>query len=268
MEQFVRTSTIKLPRSANIKLALLILAVLAVIGVLIYNNRLVEQLKVREHRVAQLLASALKYFNNSEVFDATLYLDVIDYVRNSGVPIIITDRDNEPTFNLSTYKHFNINIPFDTTLPKAEQIAFLKAEIQRMDKTYPAEKITYRDPATGTESPTSFIHFGDSIMLAEVERLPLIQLLLAMIVIVIGYLSFSYLKRSEQSNIWVGMSRETAHQLGTPLSSLLGWTEMLHLSAADSTEVHKIADEISKDIERLNRVTTRFSKIGSKPDRA
>jgi signal transduction histidine kinase len=96
--------------------------------------------------------------------------------------------------------------------------------------------------------------------------MPFIQLLLAAVVIMIGYLSFSYLKRSEQSNIWVGMSRETAHQLGTPLSSLLGWTEMLRMNASDPDEVVNISNEISKDIERLNRIATRFSKIGSKPD--
>ena len=266
MEQVVRTSTIKLPRSANIKLVLLVISVIGVVGVVIYNNRLVEQLKVREQRVAELLGSALKYVNNTEEFDATLYLDVIEYVRSSGVPIIITDRDDEPSFNLNTYKHFNINIPFDTTLPKQEQIAFLRNEIRRMDKSYPREKITYRDPTTGVETVTSYIHYGDSSILSDIERLPFIQLLLAAVVIIIGYLSFAYLKRSEQSNIWVGMSKETAHQLGTPLSSLLGWTEMLHLSADEPVEVNKIADEISKDIERLNRVTTRFSKIGAMPD--
>ncbi|MFI5202495.1 MAG: sensor histidine kinase, partial [Candidatus Kapaibacterium sp.] len=95
---------------------------------------------------------------------------------------------------------------------------------------------------------------------------PYIQLLLGLVVVVVGYLSFSYLKRSEQSNIWVGMAKETAHQLGTPLSSLLGWAEMLRLSAREPDEVEKIAGEIDRDIERLNRITVRFSKIGSVPD--
>ncbi|HET9135831.1 MAG TPA: HAMP domain-containing sensor histidine kinase [Candidatus Kapabacteria bacterium] len=267
MEQLVRTSTIKLPRSANIKLILLVVSVIGVVGVLIYNHGLVEELKTREQRVAQLLGSALRYIQNAEdLIDASLYQDVVDYVRKSGVPMIITDADDEPSFTLKTYQKFNINIPFDTTLSKKELHDYLKSEMQRMDKFYPPEKITYRDPESGKEVVSNYIHFGDSAILAKIEQLPFIQLLLAMVVIIIGYLSFAYLKRSEQSNIWVGMSRETAHQLGTPLSSLLGWTEMLHLSAADPGEVHKIADEISKDIERLNRVTTRFSKIGSKPD--
>ena len=261
----IRTSTIKLPRRANIKLALLVSSVVVVIGILIYNNRLVGELKVREQRVALLLASALRYFQNSGDIDLTLYQQVVDYARSSGVPMIVTDRDDEPSFNLATYKQFNINIPFDTTLSKAMQIAFLKKEVARMDHTYKPERITYKD-STGKEIVTNYIHYGDSAILSEVARMPFIQLLLAVVVIAIGYLSFSYLKKSEQSNIWVGMSRETAHQLGTPLSSLLGWTEMLHLNANDPTEVAKIADEIGKDVERLNRIATRFSKIGSKPD--
>jgi signal transduction histidine kinase len=266
METVARTSTIKLPRSANIKIGLLAASVLVVIGILIYNNSLVGELQVREQRVAQLLASALKYFQNTDDFDATLYQDVVDYVRNSGVPMIITDRDDVPSFDPATYKMFNINITFDSTQTKTERLAFLRRELSRMDRAYKPERISYTDPKTGAQSVTNYIHYGDSAILAEIARMPFIQLLLAAVVIMIGYLSFSYLKRSEQSNIWVGMSRETAHQLGTPLSSLLGWTEMLRLNATEPNEVVNISDEISKDIERLNRIATRFSKIGSKPD--
>ncbi|MBS1902636.1 MAG: HAMP domain-containing histidine kinase [Bacteroidetes bacterium] len=266
METVARTSTIKLPRSANIKIGLLVTSVLVVIGILIYNNRLVGELKVREQRVALLLASALKYFQNTDDFDATLYQDVVDYVRNSGVPMIITDRDDIPSYEKGTYKQFNINIEFDSTLNKQARLAFLRQELLRMDRSHKPERITYTDPKTGTESVTNYIHYGDSAILADIARMPLIQLILAAVVILIGYLSFSYLKRSEQSNIWVGMSRETAHQLGTPLSSLLGWAEMLRMNASEPEEVVNIAGEISKDIERLNRIATRFSKIGSKPD--
>lgn len=266
METVARTSTIKLPRSANIKIALLVTSVLVVIGILIYNNRLVTELKVREQRVALLLASALRYFQNTDDFDATLYQNVVDYVRTSGVPMIITDGDDLPSFQGTTFRQFNINIPFDSTLPKNVRLAFLRTEMRRMDHSYKPERITYTDPKTGQQTVTNYIHYGDSVILEEIARMPLIQLLLALVVIMIGYLSFSYLKRSEQSNIWVGMSRETAHQLGTPLSSLLGWTEMLRLNAAEPAQVVSISDEISKDIERLNRIATRFSKIGSKPD--
>ncbi len=266
MDSIGSKSTVRLPPSANIKIGLLIASVLVVIGTLLYSHRLVDELKEREQRIAKFFGDALRYAQNTEDFDAALYLMIVEYARNSGVPMIVTDGDNNPSYTIATYKKFNINVPFDTTLAPEEQMAFLKKEMLRMDKTYKAIQVTYTDPLTRKESVTNYIHYGDSIILSKIEELPLIQLLLGAVVVVIGYLSFAYLKRSEQSNIWVGMSKETAHQLGTPLSSLLGWAEMLRLNAGDTKEVHTIATEIEKDIERLNRIAIRFSKIGAKPD--
>ena len=266
MDSIRSKSTVRLPPSANIKIGLLIASVLVVIGTLLYSHRLVDELKEREQRIAKFFGDALRYAQNTEDFDAALYLMIVEYARNSGVPMIVTDGDNKPSFTLATYKKFNINVPFDTTLAPEEQMAFLQNEIQRMDKTFKAIRVTYTDPVTRKETVTNYIHYGDSIILSKIEELPLIQLLLGAVVVVIGYLSFAYLKRSEQSNIWVGMSKETAHQLGTPLSSLLGWAEMLRLNAFDPKEVNSIAVEIEKDIERLNRIAIRFSKIGAIPD--
>ncbi|MEI8133894.1 MAG: ATP-binding protein [bacterium] len=256
----------RLPRSANIKIGLLIASVISVIGILIYSHQLVEQLKEREQRIALLLGEALNHFHNDEDFDALLYLEVVKYTRTSNLPMIITDGDDVPTVDSIQSKNFNINIPYDSTQSPKQRFAFLKAEIRRMDKIYKPIRITYKDPKTGKETPTNYVHFGDSKILSKIEELPFIQLLLGIVVVVIGYLSFAYLKRSEQSNIWVGMSKETAHQLGTPLSSLLAWAEMLRLKSDDSREVISIAGEITKDIERLNRIAIRFSKIGSVPD--
>jgi len=84
--------------------------------------------------------------------------------------------------------------------------------------------------------------------------------------IVLGYVGFSSIKRSEQSNIWVGMAKETAHQFGTPISSLMGWLEMLKMNYEQPDKVLDITNEISDDVEKLNKITYRFSKIGSKPE--
>ncbi len=267
MDSIRSKTTTRLPPSANIKLGLLIASVLIVIGTLLYAHRLVDKLKEREQRIAQLFGDAFRYLKNTDDFDASLYLLIVEYVRNSGVPMVVTDRDDEPDFALASYKKLNlVNFPIDSTLSIDEQKSFLKEEIRRMDKVYKPIRITYIDPVTRKESVTNYIHYGDSIILSKIEELPVIQLMLGLVVVVIGYLSFAYLKRSEQSNIWVGMSKETAHQLGTPLSSLLGWAEMLRLNSADPREVDLIAGEIEKDIERLNRIAVRFSKIGSIPD--
>jgi signal transduction histidine kinase len=259
-------STVRLPPSTNIKLGLLLASVIIVIGTLLYSHGLVDQLKNREQRVAKLFADALRYFYNAEDADATLYNLILDYTKNSGVPVILTDRDDIPSFGIKSYRKYNLNIPFDTTLDSTAQLGYLRDEMRRMDRQYPPEKITFIDPETKKEQITNYVHYGDSRILSKIEQLPLIQLLLGAVVAIIGYLSFSYLKRSEQSNIWVGMSKETAHQLGTPLSSILGWTEMLRLSGNDPAQVALVADEIQKDVQRLNRIATRFSKIGSIPD--
>ena len=82
----------------------------------------------------------------------------------------------------------------------------------------------------------------------------------------VAYIGFSYIKRSEQSNIWVGMAKETAHQLGTPLSSIMGWVELVKSKAGDRPELSETIREMENDVERLNKVAARFSKIGSRPD--
>jgi hypothetical protein len=259
-------STVRLPRSTNIKLGLLLASVIVVIGTLLYSHQLVTELKEREQRVAKLFADGLRHFQNAEEPDAILYNLIIDYTKHSGVPVILTDRDDIPSYGLRGYSKFNLNVPFDSTLDSSSQLRFLQEEMKNMDTQYPPEKIVFKDPVTGIEQVTNYIHYGDSRILSKIETLPIIQLLLGFVITIIGYLSFSYLKRSEQSNIWVGMSKETAHQLGTPLSSILGWTEMLRLNANDPIQIVSIADEIQKDTERLNRIATRFSKIGSVPD--
>ncbi len=260
-----RRVTGRLPRSANIKLALLVASVIVVLGTLVYAHSLVVQLRQREYRVVKLFSDAVKYYSNSpQTPDDSLYRMITHYAMSSDVPVILTDRHDDPS--VRHFNETNWNVPHDTTLDSARQVAFLREQMREMDAVYPRIAIYFRDSAEHKEEVIEYLHYGNSLVLGKIESLPYIQLLLAMVVVFIGYLTFSYLKKSEQSNIWVGMAKETAHQLGTPLSSLLGWAEMLRLSAGEPDEVEKIAGEIDRDIQRLNRITVRFSKIGSVPD--
>jgi nitrogen-specific signal transduction histidine kinase len=255
----------RLPRSANIKLALLAASVLIVLGTLFYAHSLVTQLREREYRVVKLFSDAVIYYNNAEQTpDDSLYRMIVHYVRSSDVPVILADRRDNPS--VRHFSETNWNLSYDTTLDSAQQFRFLREEMREMDRVYHPIVIYFHDSAEHKDIVSQYLHYGNSLVLSKIESLPYIQLLLGMVVVVIGYLSFSYLKRSEQSNIWVGMSKETAHQLGTPLSSLFGWAEMLRLSSSEPEEVEKISREIDRDIERLNRITVRFSKIGSVPD--
>jgi signal transduction histidine kinase len=233
------------------------------LGTLFYAHTLVEQLRQREYLVVKLFSDAVKYNFNDATADDSLYHMITHYAMSSEVPVILTDNHDVPSVN--RFNETNWNVPYDSTLDSAHQVAFLREQMREMDKDYPPIPFYLHDPPAHNDKAIQYLHYGNSLVLGRIESLPYIQLLLGTVVIVIGYLSFSYLKRSEQSNIWVGMAKETAHQLGTPLSSLLGWAEMLR-SSQSPDEVDKIAYEIDRDIERLNRIAVRFSKIGSTPD--
>ena len=106
-----------------------------------------------------------------------------------------------------------------------------------------------------------YIYYGDSDLIKKLKYYSIVQIGVVMLFVMIGYWLFSIFRRSEQNNVWVGMAKETAHQLGTPLSSLMGWMEVLRMKKVDES----IIEEMEKDVERLNMITDRFSKIGAKP---
>jgi hypothetical protein len=112
------------------------------------------------------------------------------------------------------------------------------------------------------DGSTQFVFYSDSDLLVQLRYYPIVQILAIALFVLIGYWLFSIFKKSEQNKVWVGMSKETAHQLGTPLSSLYGWLQVLETKNVDQD----ITDEMVKDLNRLKEVTERFSKIGSKPD--
>src|SRR6266496_1921392 len=111
MDSIRSKSTVRLPATANIKIGLLAASVIIVIGILIYADRLVDELKIREQRIAQLTADALNDFQHTDDLDANLYLKVVQYIRNSGVPMIINDMNDKPVIDTVNYRTFNINIP-------------------------------------------------------------------------------------------------------------------------------------------------------------
>ncbi len=107
------------------------------------------------------------------------------------------------------------------------------------------------------------VHYGESPLARMIRLFPYVQLAVVALFVLVGYLGFSYVRRSEQSNLWVGMAKEAAHQLGTPLSSMIGWVELLRLG--DAVDPEQVADELERDVDRLRRVADRFEKIGSRP---
>jgi signal transduction histidine kinase len=122
----------------------------------------------------------------------------------------------------------------------------------------------YSDPVVIelSEETTQYLYFRESDILRNLRYYPLVQLVVIIIFILVAYFAFSATQRAEQNQVWVGMSKETAHQLGTPISSLMAWIELLKLQNIDE----KIIMEFESDTKRLEKITERFSKIGSKPE--
>lgn len=246
------------PASVNLKIILLLLAILIATGTLYYTQSLVTKLQQREREIVKLYAKGMEYIANSTATDVDLTFLFDNIIKPIDFPVILTDANNK--VNLASKSDLR-NVQYDSTLSESELKTYLENLVTDMDKIHPPINITYADTIVLQK-----IHYGDSELINSLKYYPIFQITIAALFIIIGYIGFSYIKRSEQSNIWVGMAKETAHQFGTPISSLMGWLEMLKLNYNQPDAVLDITEEISSDVEKLNRITYRFSKIGSKPE--
>lgn len=244
-------------RSGNIKIFLLIIACAIVIGTLLYTQRVVEKLQNREREVADLYAKSLEYIANEKSSGSDYSFIFNEIIRAIDFPIILTDPSNNP---LVPYSKTARNVLLDTTLSRADQERILRALIAKMDATYSPIKVTFQDTVL------SYVHYDESYLITQLRWLPYIEIGIAGLFILLGYIGFSHIKRSEQSNIWVGLAKETAHQLGTPLSSMMGWVELMKMHSSGNPKLEATASEMEQDLKRLNKIVARFSKIGSKPD--
>ncbi len=244
------------PSSVNIKAGLLAFAALIAAGILVYTQSIVHRLIEREARTAHLYARSLQYLasDSSSYQDYSFIFD--DVLSSIDFPMILTDSHDQP---IEPYARNIRNIKLDTTKSVRKQYDYLVGLIKQMDKEDQPIKVS-AGPIV-----LNYVHYGESNLVAQLRYVPYVEFAVAGLFILISYVAFSYIKRSEQSNIWVGMARETAHQLGTPLSSLMGWTELLK-SDVDDDRKSEILSDIEQDLNRLNKVAMRFSRIGSLPE--
>jgi signal transduction histidine kinase len=248
------------PRSANIKLLLFIVAIVIVITTLLYTQHIVQLLLEKERKVAGLYAKSLEFIVNRPTDQSDYSFIFNEIIRSIDFPMILSDEDNHP---LPDYRLNSTNIDFDTTLSLDQQRRYLEHVIQALDQTNIPIKVVLK--VTEQDSILQYIHYGESSLIQKLRWLPYIELGVAGMFLLLAYVGFSYIKRSEQSNIWVGMAKETAHQLGTPLSSLMGWIEMMKTYAVENPKQLTTISEMEHDLYRLQKITDRFSKIGSKP---
>ncbi len=241
--------------------------VILMAGVIWYNNNLISRMRAQSESTTRLfsrfIAIALR-----EVNDATRQQFIRDVSSAVTVPFVLTDSSGRPmVWNgigvpmLSDDEYQRIldydpGDPNDAVLEKVQSIA---ARFDRINDPVSVE----------TEDIALAIHYGYSRLSRELHFAPFVQLGVLLLFAVFGFLMFRSIKTGEQRSIWVGMAKETAHQLGTPLSSMMGWLAIIREKADESgcsKVLAKPLDEASDDIERLSRISSRFSKIGSVPD--
>jgi signal transduction histidine kinase len=212
------------------------------VGSLIYTQFLVRDLKAEERKKVEMWAAAIRLINSA---DSTQNLDfpfsIIE--NNKTVPVILTDG------------HDNIIAVTNIGQGKIEDPGFMALKLEKMKNG--------NDPII-IDLGSGFlnrIYYKDSIILSQLMYYPYVQLGFIILFILSSYLALSSSRKAEQNRVWVGMSKETAHQLGTPTTSMSGWIEMLQNNYPDITAIK----ELALDVKRLEKVTERFSGIGSKP---
>lgn len=220
------------------------------IGSLFYTNNMVSKLEEREQRQIRIWANGLRFMlsvDNNE--DFTQMMEGIKETNDFyEIPAIYIDENGFPIY------YINISFPEHASPETKERM--INEELAQMKEEHTPIPVDVGDGKTG------YIYYSNSFLLTQLRYYPFIQLSGIFIIGFLAYLAFSSARRAEQNRVWVGLAKETAHQLGTPLSSLIAWIEYFR---SDPDFDASIADEMEKDVQRLEMITTRFSNIGSVP---
>jgi len=236
-------------RKQKWKLYLILFAAIIGIGSLLYTKQLVKLLAEEEKKKVELWAEATRRLAdlsditepNFRQNDPGFPLQVVEF--NTTIPVIIADQED------------NIFASRNLDSLKMEDADYSKRQLEKMKSEIEPIEIDLGDGIV------QYVYYRNSTLLVQLTYYPYIQLGVILLFILVAYLAFSASRRAEQNQVWVGLSKETAHQLGTPTSSLIGWVELLKEKHPDK----KLVSELEKDAGRLEEITERFSKIGSKP---
>jgi two-component system, sporulation sensor kinase D len=244
---------------------LLVFAAVIASGSLFYTNYLVKNIAKAEHTRAEVWARTMQQQLSSDDND---FLNYVFMVRDSlSVPAIITDEKGEfiSTKGLDSTKTF-IDLEEKNQVKGAKTIKYdlqyFKDELASMKSQHEPIRLEIRQSMFG--NGYWLVYYKDSMLLTQLKIFPYIQLLLIAVFLLVAYTGFNSSRKSEQNQVWVGLAKETAHQLGTPISSLMAWIELL--KDKFNAENDPLLLEMDNDVKRLEIVADRFSKIGSKPN--
>lgn len=231
----------------NVKIVLVVMAAVIAACSLLISNSLVEDLKTEERKKMQVWAEAMNSLNKAdENTDLALVLAVLN--GNTTIPVVVTDSNGA----ISLHRNIDFEEGSDSLAVLMKMVADMRLREQKI-------RIDL-----GTEEGSDYLEvcYSDSLILTQLAYYPYVQLVVVLLFFAICFLAILSSKRAEQNRVWVGLSKETAHQLGTPISSLMAWTAVLK----EKYPSDELLPEMERDIARLQRVAERFSKIGSLPE--
>ena len=229
----------------NWRTTLAIVAIAIVTGTIFYSDFLSKKIAADEKQKIEQWLQAVNDINDSTITSITLASKILTENSRDIPMITVTEHD-------SILDHYNL----DTAKINSNKF-YLRDKLAEFKKSY--DPIVWKDPLNASQN--NFLYYGESSLLKQIRYFPIIQLLIIALFIIVTLVAISTRNKSTQNQVWAGMAKETAHQLGTPLSSLQGWVEMLK----EKNGNEQIAVEMSKDVERLKLVSDRFGKIGSTP---
>ena len=233
-----------LQRLLNLRNILGLIAIAFIMASIFFSNFLAKKIAADEKRKVQQYVEAVNDLNNISNQDTKLATKII-IENGKDIPLIQTnERDSIVANN------------YDSAAVAASKF-YLKERLVILKKINPP--IIWQNPLNSAEK--NFTYYGESDLLVQIRYFPIVQLVVAILFIIIILIAVSNKSKSTQNQVWAGMAKETAHQLGTPISSLEGWMEILK----ENESTQKVAEEMSKDVERLKLVSDRFGKIGSTP---
>ena len=234
--------------TGNIKAGLFILGIGLIIGLLAYTQSLVKELRNENRQVVRMYAEIIAGTVQDDN-DANLDFIFDNIIRKVKFPLIQTDTDHNPQM----WK----NLPESVDTEKKRK-SFMRA-MDQLNESIPS---VYKDSSVG-EITFGYLHYGDSSIVQKLQWWTYIEIAAIALFIFLGFSGFTFIRNNEKRHIWVGMARETAHQLGTPVSALMGWVDWLKEHPEKTGE---IIPEMEADLQRLEQIGRRFSKMGSKTD--
>ena len=237
-------------RIRQVKIVLFVAAIVLAVLSLVVSHFLVRDLYAEERSKMEIWSEAMRTLNNAdENTDLNLVLKVIN--DNNTIPVIVIDKMG----NVQTFRNLKIKGCNDN----ADSLSYASKEARRL---YTSDKFISIALDDSVSSDKIFVCYDDSVMLKRLTSYPYVQLCVVFVFVVVAIFALLTSKRAEQNKVWVGLSKETAHQLGTPISSLMAWTEILKETYPDDD----LIPEMDKDVKRLQLIADRFSKIGSLPE--